>query len=97
MTKAEIVELISTQTGVEKKIAMAVFESAMKNIKNEMCKGKNIYLRGFGTFLVKLRRKKPGRVIKTGATVMIPAHYIPFFWASKQFKNKMKKECPIKK
>jgi len=79
MTKADIVNEISEKTGVEKIAVQATVEAFMKTIRNSMIEGKNVYLRGFGTFVVKKRAEKIGRNISKNTTVVIPAHYIPAF------------------
>lgn len=96
MTKAEIVAKISDKTGVEKKEVMSIVEAFMSVVKNSMCDGKNIYLRGFGTLFIKKRAKKPGRIISRNTTIMIPAHNIPAFKPAKSFANRLKKSVPVK-
>lgn len=96
MTKADIVAKISEKTGIEKKEVMAVVEAFMSVVKNSMCEGKNIYLRGFGTLYIKKRAKKPGRIISRNTTIMIPAHNIPAFKPSKEFAKRLKKSVPVK-
>lgn len=90
MTKAELVNEISTKTGIEKAIALQTVEAAMKVIKNTMAEGKNVYLRGFGSFIVKKRAQKLGRIISKNTTIIIPEHYIPSFKPAKTFANKVK-------
>ncbi len=95
MTKADIVAKISEKTGVEKKETMAIVEAFMSVVKNAMCEGKNVYLRGFGTLYIKKRAQKPGRIISRNTTIMIPAHNIPAFKPAKSFGNKLKKSVPV--
>ena len=92
MTKAELVALITHQTGVEKTAAEAVVEAFMRNIKETMIAGEDVFLRGFGSFIVKRRAEKTGRNIGQNTTLIIPAHDIPAFKPSKEFSNKIKKE-----
>jgi len=92
MTKAEIVEKIVTMTGVNKKEVLAVVEAFMEVVKNSMIQKQNVYLRGFGTFLVKRRAAKTGRNIQKNTTVMIEAHDYPGFKPAKSFAEKMKAE-----
>lgn len=96
MTKAEIVAKISDKTGMEKKEVMSIVEAFMSTVKNTMCDGKNIYLRGFGTLFIKRRARKPGRIISRNTTIMIPAHNIPAFKPAKSFANRLKKSQPVK-
>ncbi|GIV41873.1 MAG: integration host factor subunit beta [Vicingaceae bacterium] len=91
MTKADIVSRISEKTGVEKMAAMAMVEEFMNAVKESLEKGENVYLRGFGTFQVKKRAKKIGRIITKNQTVVIPEHYIPAFKPSKSFVERVKK------
>jgi len=90
MTKAEIVNEIITTTGLDKVVVLAVLEATMENIKANMVKGENIYLRGFGTFLLKKRAAKIGRNISKNTSVKIPAHMIPAFKPSKEFVGEVK-------
>jgi DNA-binding protein HU-beta len=90
MTKAELVNQISDKTGIEKNITLEVVEAAMKVIKTTMSGGENVYLRGFGSFIVKRRAKKIGRIISKNTTIVIPAHNIPAFRPAKVFANKVK-------
>jgi len=90
MTKADIIEKIADQTGVQKKDVAAVVESFMETIKVTMADNKeNVYLRGFGTFLVKHRAQKTARNILKKTTMIIEEHDIPSFKASKSFAERM--------
>jgi DNA-binding protein HU-beta len=90
MTKAELVTEISNKTGIEKNIVLQTVEASMKVIKNTMTEGENVYLRGFGSFIVKRRAQKLGRIISKNTTIIIPAHNIPAFKPAKTFANKVK-------
>ena len=90
MTKAELVAEISTKTGIEKTIVLQTVEASMKVIKNVMTEGENVYLRGFGSFIVKRRAQKLGRIISKNTTIIIPEHNIPAFKPAKTFANKVK-------
>ena len=89
MTKAEIVSQITEKTGIEKVAVTAIVEEIMESIKSNMANGENVYLRGFGTFGVIERKEKLGRNISKNTTVVIPAHKIPKFKPSKEFKSKI--------
>jgi DNA-binding protein HU-beta len=65
-------------------------EATMKVIKTTMGGGTNVYLRGFGSFIVKRRAKKIGRIISKNTTIIIPEHNIPAFKPAKTFANKVK-------
>jgi len=90
MTKADIVNEISEKTGVEKIAVQATVEAFMKSIKNSLSEGQNVYLRGFGSFIVKKRAKKTGRNISKNTTVIIPEHFIPSFKPAKTFTERVK-------
>ena len=95
MTKAEIITDIAEKTGIEKVVVQASVEAFMKSVKNSMVNGKNVYLRGFGSFIVKKRAEKTGRNISKNTTVIIPAHYIPSFKPAKTFAAKVKKSVVV--
>ncbi|MGZ3883864.1 MAG: HU family DNA-binding protein [Bacteroidia bacterium] len=95
MTKADIVNEISEKTGIEKIAVQASVEAFMKSIRNAMVEGKNVYLRGFGTFVVKKRAEKIGRNISKNTTVVIPAHFIPAFKPAKTFSERVKKNVKV--
>ncbi len=90
MTKADIVNEISKSTGIEKVTVQKAVEAFMETIKDSMVKDKNIYLRGFGSFIVKKRAKKTARNISKNTTIIIPEHNIPAFKPAKSFINKVK-------
>lgn len=90
MTKADIVNEISKNTGIEKVTVLKTVESFMDSIKNSLVKGKNVYLRGFGSFIIKERAEKTARNISKNTTIIIPAHNIPAFKPAKTFMNKVK-------
>ena len=85
MTKAEIVSEIASKTGVEKIAVQASVEAFMTSVKNSLIKGENVYLRGFGSFIIKKRAQKTGRNISKNTTIVIPAHNIPAFKPAKEF------------
>lgn len=91
MTKADIINDIAEKTGIEKVAVQASVEAFMKSVKNSMVSGENVYLRGFGSFIVKRRAEKTGRNISKNTTIIIPAHYIPAFKPAKTFAEKVKK------
>jgi len=91
MTKSDIVNDIAEKTGIEKVAVQAAVEAFMKSIKGSMVKGENVYLRGFGSFIVKKRAEKTGRNISKNTTIIIPAHHVPAFKPAKSFTEKVKK------
>ena len=90
MTKADIVNEIAKNTGIEKVQVQQVVESFMENIKETMMAGNNVYLRGFGSFIIKRRAQKVARNISKNTTITIPAHNIPAFKPSKTFAGEVK-------
>ena len=86
MTKADIVTEIADQTGIEKIAVQATVEAFMNSVKNSLTKGDNVYLRGFGSFIVKERAEKTGRNISRNESIIIPAHNIPAFKPAKNFR-----------
>ena len=90
MTKADIVNEIAKSTGIEKVQVQQVVESFMESIKGSMVGGNNVYLRGFGSFIIKRRAQKVARNISKNTTITIPAHNIPAFKPSKSFASQVK-------
>ena len=77
MTKADIVNEIAKNTGVDKASVLATVESFMEVVKDSLANKENVYLRGFGSFIVKKRAEKTARNISKNTTIIIPAHNIP--------------------
>ena len=90
MTKAEIVSEIAAKTGLEKQVVLTVVEGMMDTIKTSMINGEEVFLRGFGSFIIKHRAEKTARNISKNTTIIIPAHNIPAFKPAKDFLNKLK-------
>ncbi len=91
MTKADIINQISKETGIEKVAVQKTVESFMESVKASLEQGNNVYLRGFGSFIVKHRAEKTARNISKNTSIIIPAHNIPAFKPSKTFVNQVKK------
>lgn len=92
MTKAEIVNEVAKATGIEKVTVQTVVEAAMESIKDSMIKGEPVYLRGFGSFIIKHRAQKAARNITKKTTLTIPAHDIPAFKPAKSFMTAVKEK-----
>lgn len=90
MTKAEIVNEIAKSTGIEKVEILTVVEAFMETVKGSIIKGEPVYLRGFGSFIVKRRAAKAARNITKKTTITIPAHNIPAFKPAKSFLEEVK-------
>jgi DNA-binding protein HU-beta len=95
MTKAEIVSSISEKSGIEKADVLATVEAFMEEVKNSLEKGENVYLRGFGSFIIKTRAEKTGRNISKNTTIKIPAHNIPAFKPAKVFVEGVKSKVTV--
>jgi DNA-binding protein HU-beta len=89
MRKVDIINQIVAQTGIAKPTVTLTVEAIMDTIKQTMVKGENIYLRGFGTLLLKKRAEKKGRNITKGTSVTIPEHFVPAFKPCKEFAEKV--------
>lgn len=91
MTKAEIVNEVAKSTGIEKVAVQNVVEAFMDSVKDSLAKGNPVYLRGFGSFIVKHRAEKAARNITKNTTMIIPAHNVPAFKPAKVFVAAVKK------
>jgi len=96
MTKADIVSKISDKSGIEKADVLATVEAFMTEVKGALEKGDNVYLRGFGSFIIKTRAEKTGRNISKNTTIKIPAHNIPAFKPAKTFTEGVKSKVVVK-
>lgn len=96
MTKADIVAEIAEKTGLEKVDVQTTVEAFMKEVKESLEGGENVYLRGFGSFIIKVRAKKTGRNISKNTTIIIPAHNIPSFKPAKVFVDGVKTKVEVK-
>ena len=95
MTNADLVKNISDKTGMDKSDVQMIAEKFMNEVKNSLKNNENVYIRGFGSFIVKKRAEKTGRNISKNVAVVIPAHNIPAFKPSKTFVNSVKQNVPI--
>ena len=95
MTKADIVAKISEKLGLEKGDVQSTIETFMDEVKTSLESGDNVYLRGFGSFIIKTRAEKTGRNISKNTTVKIPAHNIPAFKPSKVFVEGVKSNVEV--
>jgi DNA-binding protein HU-beta len=95
MRKADLVAMISEKTGVPKVDVLVTLETFFKEVKNSLAEGQNVYVRGFGSFIVKKRAKKIGRHIKKNIAIEIPEHYIPAFKPAKIFIDQVKSNSDL--
>ncbi len=91
MTKAEIITEIAKDTGIEKNAVLTVVEQFMNVVKDSLTHGENVYLRGFGSFIVKQRAEKTARNINKNTTLIVPAHNIPAFKPANAYKQEVSK------
>jgi DNA-binding protein HU-beta len=96
VTKADIINEIAEKTGVDKADVNATVEAFLSVVKNNMAAGHNIYIRGFGSFINKKRKKKIARNISRNTAIVIDEHYIPAFKPAKIFVNKIKTSEKVK-
>ncbi|MEM1327808.1 MAG: HU family DNA-binding protein [Bacteroidota bacterium] len=99
MRKADLVAAISEKTGVQKVDVLVTLEALFAEVKDSLAEGENVYIRGFGSFIIKKRAKKIGRHIKQNKAIEIPEHYIPAFKPAKVFVEQVKEnvhELPSK-
>lgn len=90
MTKAEVISEIAEKTGIPKEDVSATVEAFFNIVKSSMADGNNIYVRGFGSFINKKRKKKIARNISKNTAIVIDEHYVPSFKPSKVFVEKIK-------
>ena len=90
MTKADIVNEIAKNTGIDKATVLTTVEAFMEAVKDSLAKNENVYLRGFGSFVIKQRAEKTARNISKNTTIIIPAHNIPSFQPAKTFVSVVK-------
>ena len=90
MTKADIVNEISKSTGIDKATVLETVEKFMEAVKDSLANGENVYLRGFGSFIIKTRSQKTARNISKSTTIIIPEHNIPSFKPAKTFLSEVK-------
>ena len=90
MTKADIVSEIAKSTGIDKATVLTTVEKFMETVKDSLANNENVYLRGFGSFIVKTRSEKTARNISKNTTIIIPKHNIPAFKPAKVFMDQVK-------
>ncbi len=90
MRKSDLINNISEKTGIPKVDVLVAVETFIKEVKENLSSGENIYIRGFGSFITKKRAAKIGRNIKKNTAVQIPEHYIPAFKPAKEFVAEVK-------
>ena len=92
MTKADIVSQVSENTGIEKATVQKALEAFMESVKESLARGSNVYLRGFGSFVVKKRAEKVARNISKNTIIIVPEHFIPSFKPADSFVAQVKEK-----
>ncbi|MCF0180298.1 MAG: integration host factor subunit beta [Bacteroidales bacterium] len=92
MTKAEIVAAIAKKTGLDREAVLTVVEQFMASVKDSLAEGEAVYLRGFGSFIIKTRARKTARNISQEKSIIIPEHNIPAFKPAKTFVSQVSGE-----
>jgi len=90
MTKADVVNKVSENTGIERTTVQKTIETFMETVKESLAQGNNVYLRGFGSFIVKKRASKVARNISKNTTIIVPEHFIPSFKPADTFVEQVK-------
>ena len=90
MRKADLVTKIAEKTGYAKVDVLVTIEHLFSELRDSLGDGENVYVRGFGSFIIKKRAAKVGRNIKRGKVVQIPEHFIPAFKPAKIFMEHVK-------
>lgn len=96
MTKAELVASIVAQTGMDREEVSLVVNTMTETIKREMIGGSEIYIRGFGSFILKKRARKKARNIKAGESIDIPEHFVPQFKPAREFSDDVKNSPKVR-
>ncbi len=95
MTKADVIQEICQRTGIDKSDVSASVETFFKVVKKSMTEGENVYVRGFGSFILKKRAKKVARIISRNKSIVIPEHFIPCFKPAKEFVEVVKENNKV--
>mgnify|MGYP003357565161 FL=1 len=91
MTKADIGNEIAKKTGIDRVTVLTTVEAFMNSVKDSLDREQNVYLRGFGSFILKKRAEKTARNISKNTTLIIPEHNIPAFKPAKSFLQSISK------
>jgi DNA-binding protein HU-beta len=95
MRKADLVGKISDKTGIAKVDVLVTLEQLFKEVKDSLAGGEPVYVRGFGSFVVRKRAQKIGRHIKRNEAIVIPEHFIPAFKPAKSFTEQVKENATV--
>lgn len=96
MTRAQLSQLVADSTGHEETDVKIIVEATIQCMKDSMIAGNHISLRGFGNFIIKKRQVKLARNIGKSQPLVIPAHFVPYFRPSQEFKNAIKSSKKVK-
>lgn len=90
MTRADLIYDIERQTKLDKHVVEAVIQGFINSVQKNMLRGENIYMRGFGGFILKKRAEKTARIVTKNIQIKVPAHYVATFKVAKEFNTKIK-------
>ena len=90
MTKADLIAILGKRTGIEREVVSAVVEAFMDQVKTSLAQGEDVHMRGFGSFVVKHRGQKTGRLLPQNTPIIIPAHDAPYFKPAESWVDGMK-------
>lgn len=96
MTKADLIALISKRTGIEREVVTVTVEAFMEQVRTSLEQGEDVHMRGFGSFLVKHRAQKTGRLLPQNTPIIIPAHDAPAFKPAESWVESMKNKTTKK-
>jgi len=96
VTKADVINQIADKTGIDKADVTATVEAFFSIVKSSMAGGQNIYVRGFGSFVNKKRKRKIARNISRNTAIVIDEHFVPSFKPAKIFISKIKNSDKVK-
>lgn len=92
VTKADIVDQISSGTGLTKTETEAVINAFMSIVKAAIAEGEPVYLRGFGTFKAQRRAARTARNPRTNEAVRVAERVLPIFKASQEFRDEVERK-----
>lgn len=92
MTKADVVNEIARKTGIERQVVLRCVEGFMESVSSSLEGGESVFLRGFGSFIIKQRAEKIARNISKDCAIVVPAHKIPAFKPSKTLMGRISSE-----
>jgi len=96
MTKAELVEEVSSVSDLTKKHSEVIVDTVFRSIIEALHRGEKIELRGFGSFRLRQREPRKGRNPKTGDKVDVPPKKVPYFKPGKELKELINRDSGVR-